>query len=543
MKNNRRNQKLTPKQIRKIVLIAVIAAAVIVGIVLYLRKKVSDTYGMTNETEVSSASVTRGSISTSVSGSGRLSDDDAEQLDIPSGVELEEIYVSLGDKVEEGDILASVKMSSVLSAMSTVSEEISSLDSQISTAASSGTSSTITSQVSGRVKKVYAEAGDTVADLMYENGALALVSLDGYMAVDIENDTLAAGDSVTVTTSAGKTYTGKVSENILGTATILVTDNGTTYGDTVTVSDSDGSELGSGTLTIHDELQIVGYTGTVSRVSVNENSAVYSGSTILTLTDTANTASYQSLLSQREDKQETMQELIRIYKEGALYSTLSGTVKQISAVTGSTDSEQSFGISPDSTMSMTVNVDETDILSISTGQSAVVSVDSISGETFPGTVTAIDKIGTSSGGVTTYTATITISKTDSMLSGMSASATITIEGVEDALLIPADALNKTSSTYYVYTSYDESTGELGGMTEVTVGVTNSNYAEITDGLSEGDTVYYTAKQSDSFDFGSMDFGGGMSFDAGSMPQGGDLGGGSGGGGPQGGDFGGGGFPG
>ena len=117
--------------------------------------------------------------------------------------------------------------------------------------------------------------------------------------------------------------------------------------------------------------------------------------------------------------------------------------------------------------------------------------------------------------------------------------TVTIEGVEDALLIPADALNKTSSTYYVYTSYDESTGELSGMTEVTVGITNSKYAEITSGLSEGDTVYYTEQQTDSFNFGGMgDFGGGNAdFGGGNMDfsGGGDFGGG-GGGGPQGGGF-------
>lgn len=371
---------------------------------------------------------------------------------------------------------------------------------------------------------------------MYEHGALALVSLDGYMAADIETDALAAGDSVTVTASDGKAYTGTVSEVSLGTATILVTDNGTVYGDTVTISSADGETLGTAELTIHDELKVVGYTGTVSKISVTENSAVCSGSKLFTLTDTAKAASYQSLLSQRGEKEETLEQLICIYKEGALYTTLSDTVKQISAEVGSTESGQYFSVSPDTTMSMSVNVDESDILSISVGQSAIVSVDSIEDQTLPGTVTAIDKIGTSSGGVTIYTATITIQKTDDMLSGMSASATVTIEGVEDALLIPADALNKTSSAYYVYTSYDESTDELSGMTEVTVGITNSKYAEITSGLSEGDTVYYTEQQTDSFSFagmgdfgGNVDFGGDMDF---SDFPGGDFSG----GGPQGGSF-------
>ena len=161
-------------------------------------------------------------------------------------------------------------------------------------------------------------------------------------------------------------------------------------------------------------------------------------------------------------------------------------------------------------MSIPVSVDESEILSVSVGQSAIVTIDSINGESFSGTVTEIDRAGTSSSGVTTYTATISIDKTDAMLAGMSASATIVIDGVDDALLIPVDALNKTSSSYYVYTSYDESSGEFGGMVEVTVGISNANYVEITGGLNEGDTVYYKEQQTTSgFMPGGMDFGGGM----------------------------------
>ncbi len=44
----------------------------------------------------------------------------------------------------------------------------------------------ISASVSGRIKKIYAAAGDSVSGVMYEHGALMLLSLDGYMAVDID---------------------------------------------------------------------------------------------------------------------------------------------------------------------------------------------------------------------------------------------------------------------------------------------------------------------------------------------------------------------
>ena len=546
MEQNRRKTKLSRAQVRRLVIGAAIAAVVITAGAVYLRKRVTEQFGRGSTAEISSAEVISGSISTSVYGSGRLSDDDVEKLEIPSGVKLKEIRVSPGDKVDGGTLLASVNVNSVLAAMNDVSDQLSTLDSSISAAASSSGVSYISASVSGRIKKIYAAAGDSVSGVMYEHGALMLLSLDGYMAVDIDAPSLSAGDSVTVTGEGGASYAGTVDSVTGGTATVLVSDNSTAYGESVTVADENGSTLGSGALYIHDELKIMGYTGTVSYVSVSENSAVYSGSTLLSLSGGAESAGYDALFEQRAELEDELSQLIAIYREGGVYSGLSGTVKAVNAVDeddedssseDETDTEQYFSISPDETMSISVSVDESEILSVSVGQSAEVTIDSINGESFTGTVTEIDRAGTSSSGVTTYTAVISIEKTDAMLAGMSASATIKIDGVENALLIPVDALNRTSSGYYVYTECDEESGTLGGMVEVTAGISNSVYAEITSGLSEGDTVYYTEKEDSAFSFAMPggDFGG--------APGSGDFGGGNrGGGGPSGGP-GGGSFPG
>jgi hypothetical protein len=377
--------------------------------------------------------------------------------------------------------------------------------------------------------------GDDVASTVYDNGALMLVSLDGYMAVDIDSAALTEGDSVTVKTEAEKSYTGTVEAVLDGTATITVTDNGTIYGDTVTVLDADGNTLGSGELYIHDELKIMGYAGTISYVYVSENSNIYSGSSLFGLGDTEYSVNYDSLLKQRAELEDDLNDLLVIYVEGAIYAPVSGTIKAVNVTEAEYKSsddttEEYFTISPDKTMTMSVSVDESQILSLTVGQTAIVTVDSIDDETFMGTVTEIDKVGTSSSGVTTYTAEITIDKVDGMLSGMSASAIISIDSVQDALLIPVAALNKTSNGYYVYTTYDEANQSLGGMVEVTVGVTNSLYAEISSGLTEGETVYYLDTESSSMSFmpsgdfsmggGDMPSGGGGNMGGGDMPSGG-----------------------
>ncbi len=218
-----------------------------------------------------------------------------------------------------------------------------------------------------------------------------------------------------------------------------------------------------------------------------------------------------------------MADLVTIYKEGGILATCDGTIYSLSSTSSDSYSSDMSGmttssssgsqtvatISLNESMIISISVDETDILSLSEGQEAYVTIDSIGDDTFSGTVTSIGTTASSDSGVTSYTAEITIDKTSDMLSGMSASVVITIEGVDDALLIPVDALHQTSSTAYVYTEYDEETGEFSGMVEVTIGLSNSSYVEITDGLSEGDTVYYSETSTDDSSFSMDSIMGGM----------------------------------
>ncbi len=539
--------KRMSKQMRKrrtvrVILIVVIVLAILGAVIGFLRKQVTSQVNASAQESVQTAVVSKGSITTVVSGSGNLADEDVQTLSLHSGVEIDEILVEAGDTVTEGDVLATVNMSTVLSAMSDVQTQINDLDEEIGEATGDELDDTVKSTVAGRVMKIYAAEGDDVSTVMYENGALALLSLDGYLAVRIETDELTAGEEVTVIGTDGEALTGRVESASNESAVVLVSDQTAIYGDTVTVKDSQGSALGSGTLYIHEQMKITGIAGTVSAVKVRENQKISAGKTLFTLTDTSFSANYTSLLEEREELEEQLQQLIRIYQDGAVLAPISGTVSSVGEESSSTSTNQmSYGfgatqttaasssseqtllsICPGTKMTVSISVDETDILSLALGQTAAVSVDALEEEAVEGTVTEIDTTATSSGGVTVYTVTVTFDKTEQMLSGMSASVSVVIEGVEDALLIPSEALTQTSATSYVYTSYDAQTGELGGMVEVTTGLNNGTYVEITGGLSENDTVYYFEDEDQGFGFGGMSFGnmgGGMDFGgSGNMPN-------------------------
>ncbi len=509
-KNKKRKKRRIIITVVSIVLVLAIIAVVGVS---FLQRQVRQQFA-SNQGEVLSYAVTTGSISTVVSGSGSLTDVDLDSITVPEGVEITEIKVKTNQAIAKGDILATVDMASVISAMADLQLQIEELDGQISDAEDDAAATSVYAGVSGRVKAIFGEAESSVADVMYEHGALALISLDGYMAVDIETDALAVGDSVTVKLSDEEKITGTVESVIDGKATILVSDNGPAYGEAVTVLNSEGTQLGTGNLYIHSALRVTGFSGIISYVNVSENSKVYSSSVLFNLKDTGYSANYNSLLRQRADLEETLLELLTIQRDGAVLAAMDGSVYSVDYAE---DSTAVVTLSPDEKMSVTISVDESDILSLELGQTVTVSVSSVSETGFEGTLTEINRTSSSSG---TYSAVIEIAKEEGMLSGMTASVSVKIEGVDDAILIPIEALHKTSDGAYVYTSYNEEYQEYGGKRDVVTGLENSTYVEIKSGLSVGDTVYYTESQSSFGSFGNMGFGnmpGGMDF--GNMPGG------------------------
>lgn len=497
-----RNKKARRRKvIRTVIIVICLLAAGLTGGVFYLRRQVREQFA-TSTQEVLSAQAERGTISTVVSGSGMLANVDTETVSVPSGVEVTEILVKYGDAVKQGDLLATVDMASVRSAMATLQSEIETLDDDIADAKGDTVSSYVTAGVPGRVKMLYVEQGASVEDTMVAYGALAELSLDGYMAVDIQSGSAQAGDTVTVTLSDGSGITGTVEKTVNGTATVLVTDNGPACGDPVTVKAASGETLGTGELYIHSALKVTGYAGTVGWVNVSLNQVVYASSSLFSLTNTSTSASYNALLRSRSEKEETLLELLQIQKSSGLTAPITGSVYSVADLDSDSTATDIVVLSPDVSMSVTISVDETDILALAVGQTASVTVKSIGSDALSGEVTQIDKTDASG----SYTAEILLDKVSGMLPGMTANVDVRIEGVDDAILIPADALHQTSTGYYVYTSYDEQTQEFGGRVDVIPGLSNSNYVEIKSGLSEGDAVYYTKAETFGGMFGGMDFG-------------------------------------
>ena len=500
------------------ILITVVSIVLVLSIIAVtgvsvLQRRVREQFA-SNQGDVLSYDVTTGSINTVVSGSGSLTDVDLEAITVPEGVEITEVKVKRNQAIATGDILATVDMASVISTMADLQTQIEDLDKQIRNAEDDAASTQIKAGVTGRVKAIFAEKNAAVTEVMYKHGALALISLDGYMAVDIETDALATGDRVSVKLADAKEITGTVESVVGRNATILVTDNGPKYDEAVTVLNEEGKELGTGNLYIHSPLRVTGFSGIISRVNIKENNKITSSNVLFTVKDTGYNANYQSLLRQRAELEETLLDLLTIQRDGAVLAQMDGSVYSVDYSDETVTAVVT--LSADEKMSVTISVDESDILSLELGQTVTVTVKSISeDESFEGTLTEIDRTSSSSG---TYSAVVEMEKVDGMLSGMTAKVNVRIEGVDNAILIPIEALHKTSDGAYVYTSYNEEFQEYGGKVDVVTGLENSTYVEIKSGLNIGDTVYYTEQKSTFGGFGNMGFGGMSGGNSNQMPN-------------------------
>ncbi len=320
-------------------LITVVALALIciaaAGIVGSAGKKSEKVQG---KSALQETKAKKSDISNTIVGTGNLELDDSDKITIPSDIEIKEVLVESGDSVSKGDVLATVEPASVASAIEELQDEIDEIDEEIRDNSDETVTETIKAKVAGRVKKIYVQKGDDAGNSITENGALMLLSLDGKMAVSLDGvSDVSKEEEVTVTLSDGTTKAGTI-ESVSGNSCVVtLTDNGVVMGDTVTVTKSDGTSIGSGTTDIHKKLAITAAGGTVTAVRVTENQKVYASSRLLTL-NRENTE-YQSLLAEREEMTETMQKLVAMQESGTITADIDGTVGEVNVTAEGESSE------------------------------------------------------------------------------------------------------------------------------------------------------------------------------------------------------------
>jgi multidrug efflux pump subunit AcrA (membrane-fusion protein) len=140
-----------------------------------------------------------------------------------------------------------------------------------------------------------------------------------------------------------------------------------------------------------------------------------------------------------------------------------------------------------------VQIDELDIPKIKIGQPVTIKVSAYPEQSYTGKVSSIANEGTSTNGVSTFDVTIQLSNTSNLKVGMSTEASILTASKDNALYVPLEAVHTRGTQKFVIlgsSNSNQNSNQSGfrGMQTVKTGLANDDFVEITQGLTEGQTV-------------------------------------------------------
>lgn len=534
---------LSGKKGRRWIVLCVLAVAVIGGGTAFLSRTRAKAAKV--ETIYTTASVEKRSITNALTGSGTLQPADSYTVTTLVSGEV------LSDTFEEGDIVEKDQLLYTID-----SSDVSTTETQAQTNYTQALKAKYpTADISGTVSEVYVSNGDAVSagtelcrisasndltidfqfsyakDGDFYVGQPAKIYLNGYAGyidgtvAQIGSSSVANGTGMKMTTVRVKAANpGLVSGDCTASA---VVGNYTSYGQT-TVKVGTGSTITASA------------SGKVSGLTLMPGDSVSSGQRICTITGDSVDNQLQNAKASLENAQDRLDDYM-------VTSPITGTVveKTVKAGdnvgTGSNSNNTLCIIYDLSYLQMTLNIDELDIDNVEVGQVVNITSDAKEGQTFTGVVTKVSVVGTTSGGTTTYPVTVRIDDTDGLRPGMNVDAEIVLSSADGVLAIPSLAVNRgdtvlvTSDSPSAANALEQEAPEGYAYVQVTTGVSDDSYIEITSGLQEGDTVAYlrtASSGSGNMMMGGMpggDMGGGMPGGGGGMPSGGPGGGGPGGG--------------
>lgn len=534
---------LSGKKGRRWIVLCVLAVAVIGGGTAFLSR--TRAKAAKAETTYTTASVEKRSITNALTGSGTLQPADSYTVTTLVSGEV------LSDTFEEGDIVEKDQLLYTID-----SSDVSTTETQAQTNYTQALKAKYPmADISGTVSEVYVSNGDAVSagtelcrisasndltidfqfsyakDGDFYVGQPAKIYLNGYAGyidgtvAQIGSSSVANGTGMKMTTVRVKAANpGLVSGDCTASA---VVGNYTSYGQT-TVKIGTGSTI---TATA---------SGKVSGLTLMPGDSVFSGQRICTITGDSVDNQLKNAKASLENAQDRLDDYM-------VTSPITGTVVEKTVKAGDnvgtgSNSNNTLCIIYDLTyLEMTLNIDELDIDNVEVGQTVNVTSDAKEGQTFTGVVTKVSVVGTTSGGTTTYPVTVRIDDTDGLRPGMNVDAEIVLSSADGVLAIPSLAVNRgdtvlvTSDSPSAANALEQEAPEGYAYVQVTTGVSDDSYIEITSGLQEGDTVAYlrtASSGSGNMMMGGMpggDMGGGMPGGGGGMPSGGPGGGGPGGG--------------
>lgn len=510
------------------------------GIVLMLMVAAGGFYSWKQSTAAASTSTTRqtttiaqGELTASVSGAGNITAPVTSNLSFGVGnVSVTSVNVNVGDFVKTGAVLAQAEGKQYEDALANAKVTLAGAQAtlqELQTPATADELASAEAQVSA-AQATYDAAVAKLKDLKAPDNALSLLAAQATLASAQENYKSAlaksqmtdqqiivgraALDTAQINLQAAQAAYNKIAwqDNAtsssaakdLQTATIAYESAQATY--QLTMAEMNNSELNSAKAALasaQSSLKTLTQ-GATAQDLASAQAAVDSAQQALlqaktnekTVRDGATQAELLNAQANVNTAQAAVDTAQRTLDSTKITAPFDGVIASVSTFVGQTTTANTTVVSlVDTTKLQTqVSLSEIDVAQIKTGQEVELSFDALGDGSYPGVVTAVSPVGTTTSGVVNYTVTIALTNPDpKILPGMTALANIITEKRADAIYVANRAV-KTQGNRKTMTLLLE--GREIPLT-VQTGMTNSTFTEITgatmqDGtavnLQEGDTV-------------------------------------------------------
>ena len=211
-----------------------------------------------------------------------------------------------------------------------------------------------------------------------------------------------------------------------------------------------------------------------------------------------------------------VQALENTINTGKIIAPFDGTITQIDAVagdlitasSGSDNTTSALTVSNLDNLMVEVLISEVDINKVKVGQQAEITFDAISNKKYSGYVSSISSSGKEDeNNLVQFSVWVKVDDADDQVKpGFTSVVSIVTAELDDALLVPYDAVVSRDGSYMVVLANKDGSTT---MVPVELGASSNLYAEVTSGeLEEGDQVVLYSSDSSSNMFGGMMISGG-----------------------------------
>ncbi|SMC59819.1 HlyD family efflux transporter periplasmic adaptor subunit [Papillibacter cinnamivorans] len=511
-------KKKKTKRIIAIVIAAVIVAAVVFGFYkLFFSKEKKDIL-----TEV----VYRGSIQSTVEGSGVTTPKDSEAIVLGGSGEVQEVYVTEGQYVTAGTPLYKIDSADAETEVADAQKALSSLQKELSTLQESYNNLTVRAPFAGKLL----ETGDFSAEDSVNAGTkVALLVDDSKMLLKqyysyAYKDSISAGQTAQISIpSSMAVVTGTVQEiemvrrvssegSLLFEVTFAMDNPGTlTEGmeAAATLTGKNGESIypyEPGSLTYNRKSEILAKSaGTVLKVNLHDYAGVAAGEVLLALDSDVYDTQMSDLQKRIESAEETLAEKTKTLNAFQAVAPIDGTVLSCALVPGETAASGTTAVTIADTRTMTVaaQIDELSVNTVKVGMDVMITQQGMdSTMTFIGQVSSVSLEGKYENGVSYFPAVITVDNPDgALMSGMYVSYSMVTSSKDDCLLVSSQAIKYTESGTCLFIKADsrpDNAVDLGENVEipdgfyavpVETGLSDDTNVEIVSGVEEGTEVF------------------------------------------------------